>query len=735
MILLDPRRSFVLFAALLALPRLLPAAPYAPPSSDPQELYTFQGHVYFSADDGIHGRELWRSTARGEIALVADITPGSESSTISDFADFGHHLLFRLDPAVGGSELWRTDGTAAGTTRIAQFDAEQGLHFDGVIGATPDGRAWLRIAAGSTHLWVTDGTPEGTQLCALRLPDGPEIAIDYSIILQGGYLYFGGLHPADGPGLFRYNTDGGIVERVAALGSPDTEFLPWDGERFLFRGAPVGYGLELMISDGTSEGTRLVADIAPGPAPSYPNEFTTIGSFFSPRTAPPNRFELVSNENGTKLAVFSADDGTHGIEPWITDGTGEGTRLLADVYPGKESSGAYNYKVYGDRITFPARGEGMGRELWFTTQPYETVALLADLYPGPTGSEPYSIFPLIENDTVFSALDPNYGEELFLARATSREARLQKDIYPGPDSSYPYWSVALDGRVIFAATDPIHGRELWYIDQQGEVALLADVYTDASVNPSSSPEQLTPVGDLLYFVCNDIEHGAELWISDGGSDGTRLLKDIFPGPGSSAPQSLSPLGTIVYFTAEDGGGAVRLWRTDGTAGGTAPVDTEAQSPLHLTVRESTLFFSATRAEAGRELWIVGPDRPAELVRDIAPGPTSSNPRNLVVFKEGIYFLADDGVHGEELWRSDGTTAGTVMVRDIVPVPFEKLSYQTITPTAAGLYLAAGSGTRGLELWRYVPGDTRPTSVKDIATWDSATQPRPGQSDAKREGGL
>ena len=716
--------ALILVAVLLAWPRVLLAAPYAPPSSDPQELHSFQGYVYFSADDGLHGRELWRSTSKGEVELVADITPGSEGSTISDFADFGDLLLFRLDPASGGSELWRTDGTAAGTTRITQFDAAQGLHFDGVICITSDGRAWFRVAADTTHLWVTDGTVEGTAPRRLSLPDGAEVSIDYSVFFHNGFLYFGGVHPTDGPGLFRYHTGDGTVEQLARLEFPETEFLALDKDQFLFRGAPAGYGLELMISDGTPEGTRLLIDIAPGAASSYPNEFNTIGSFFSPRSAPPNRFDLVPNENGTKLAVFSADDGTHGIEPWITDGTKEGTRLLADVYPGKESSGAYNYKIYGGRITFPAKGEGTGRELWFSSQPFDAATVIADLYPGPTGSEPYAIHPLIENDTVFSALDPNYGEELFFASATSREARLQKDIYPGPDSSYPFWSVALDGRVIFAATDPVHGRELWYIDQQGQVGLLADIYTDASVNPSSSLSQLTPVGDALYFVCNDIEHGAELWISDGSGAGTRLLKDIFPGQGSSAPEALTPLGNLVYFTAEDESGAIRLWRTDGTPEGTLPVETEARSPLALTVRDSMLYFSATRAEEGRELWVTGPDRPAELVRDIAPGPASSSPRNIVVFKDGIYFLADDGVHGEELWRSDGTATGTVMVRDIVPIPFEKLSYETIAPTADALYLAAGSGTQGIELWRYFPDALRPMPVKDIATWDSATRQVP-----------
>lgn len=715
-----PLRSLLLLSALLCLTRVLPAAPYAPPSSDPQELHSFKGYVYFSADDGLHGRELWRGTSKGEVELVADITPGSEGSTISDFAGFGDLMLFRLDQATGGSELWCTDGTAAGTTRITQFDVEGSYHFDELIGIGPDGRAWFRGVGGSTDFWATDGTPEGTKPCAMTAPDGVVVSIDYAGILHQGGLYFSGVHPADGPGLYRYDLGNEKLETLTMLESPKTDFLALGEQQLLFRGAKSGMGLELMTTDGTPEGTTLVLDIAPGPASSFPNSFTLIENSFTPRLAPAAGFSPIPNENARKLVIFSADDGTHGIEPWITDGTGAGTRLVTDVYPGNEGSVAYNYKVYGSRITFQAKGEGTGKELWFTNRPFDTAILLADIYPGPTGSDPYAVVPLFENKSVFSALDPNYGEELFWASATSREARLQMDIYPGADSSYPFWSVALDDRVIFAATDPVHGRELWYVDQEGQVGLLADIYTDASVNPSSSPSQLTPAGDALYFVCNDIEHGTELWVSDGSGAGTRLLKDIFPGPGSSAPQELTPLGAFVYFTAEDGTGTAGLWRTDGTTEGTLPAETDARGPLNLTVLNTMVFFSATRAEEGRELWATGQDRPAALVRDIAVGPASSAPRNLVVFNEAIYFLADDGIHVEELWRSDGTAAGTTMIRDIVSTPFEKIGYEVMAPTAHALFLAAGSHTQGIELWRYSPDAVTLAPVKDLANWDSAT---------------
>jgi ELWxxDGT repeat protein len=55
-----------------------------------------------------------------------------------------------------------------------------------------------------------------------------------------------------------------------------------------------------------------------------------------------------------------------------------------------------------------------------------------------------------------------------------------------------------------------------------------------------------------------------------------------------------------------------------------------------------------------------------MVKDIRPGSGDSDPNALVAMNRILYFGADNGVNGWELWRSDGTDAGTYMVRDIHP---------------------------------------------------------------------
>jgi ELWxxDGT repeat protein len=93
----------------------------------------------------------------------------------------------------------------------------------------------------------------------------------------------------------------------------------------------------------------------------------------------------------------------------------------------------------------------------------------------------------------------------------------------------------------------------------------------------------------------------------------------------------------------------------------------ASNPQNLIDLNGTLFFSATDATNGIELWKSdGTSSGTVLVKDINPGVSGSNPRNLVVYNDAIYFSANDGTHGFELWKSDGTESGTVLLKDINP---------------------------------------------------------------------
>jgi ELWxxDGT repeat protein len=91
---------------------------------------------------------------------------------------------------------------------------------------------------------------------------------------------------------------------------------------------------------------------------------------------------------------------------------------------------------------------------------------------------------------------------------------------------------------------------------------------------------------------------------------------------------------------------------------------------YLTSIGNSVFFSARDAEHGRELWKTdGTLSGTVLLHDINPGWDSSNPHDFARLGSDLYFVAWNPQAGESLWKSDGTEAGTVMVTDINPVTY------------------------------------------------------------------
>jgi ELWxxDGT repeat protein len=249
----------------------------------------------------------------------------------------------------------------------------------------------------------------------------------------------------------------------------------------------------------------------------------------------------------------------------------------------------------------------------------------------------------------------------------------------------------LNGKLIFAGTTAATGTELYVTDgTPGGTVLVRDI----NAGPASSlPDGYSAVlNGVLYFTAATATEGRELWRTDGTLGGTTLVKDIVVGAGSSNDVNnyeLFSTGTYLLFAAKTPTNGVELWRSDGTNAGTnllldinsGNAGADSSNPRNFFLLNNTVLFAATNASSGEEIWKTnGTSGGTTILLDINPGPASSTGIELApgfnspifgtfhAFNNEAYFSASDGTSTGQVWKTDGTTANTSLLKDIVPAP-------------------------------------------------------------------
>jgi ELWxxDGT repeat protein len=207
---------------------------------------------------------------------------------------------------------------------------------------------------------------------------------------------------------------------------------------------------------------------------------------------------------GKKL-LFKNVDAANGSELWLYDETNGDFGLLADLWPGSESSKPAQFFLWDDRILFQARTESHGTELWVSDGTEAGTTLVSDINPGPGDSDPYG-FVLSGAHLFFRATDDACGRELWVTDGTREGTTRVTDVLPGSASSEPYNLVACEQSLLFTADDGVHGEELWgagLVDGTWKAGLLCDLYPGLL---GSEPYQLQWANDqLAYFLAKTPE--------------------------------------------------------------------------------------------------------------------------------------------------------------------------------------------------------------------------------------
>lgn len=370
--------------------------------------------------------------------------------------------------------------------------------------------------------------------------------------------------------------------------------------------------------------------------------------------------------------------------------------LVKDIYPGSTSSIngglAQATATLNGKLIFAANGEE-GDELWVSDGSAAGTILLKDINIGPSASSYCRNMYVVNNYVLFTANDGVHGLELWRTDGTPEGTQMVKDIRPGaPDGVFVTLSNPLPdfyvwNNVIFFNGNDGTGEELWRSDgTESGTYMVKDINPTPGFTSTSNPRHYAEYNNKLYFSASSPFEGIELWVTDGTAAGTMLVKSIQPDFYSSEPTNLISCNGYLLFIAKDQQYTNdELWRSDGTANGTVKVkeinpngnglvnNSNIYERLLIKI-ENVVYFTANDGVHGYELWRSdGTEAGTFMVKDASANLPGFAPRNFAVANNILYYRYDDAVYGQELWRSDGTEAGTYMVKDIEPGFFGSFS--------------------------------------------------------------
>ncbi len=728
----------ILAAAVQQQAANLTTSPLGPWSLRPSRAVELQGDVLFNSD------ALLRFNPA---TLALDVViRGTWFSPVV----LGSRVVFGRDTPESGMELWVTDGTAAGTFALPEV-------VPGPAGLDPFGLTLVQVGSRvffeanvpglGRELWVTDGSAAGTRL-VLDVAPGQGSSTPRAMSALGNTLLFVADHPAYGSELWR--SDGTatgtqllIDLRLGTVGADYGSVAVFGSIGII--GVVDGQGPALLCTDGTSAGTRIFT--RPATAEFRPITSTSVETAF-----------------GTLFLLGAG-------EVWVSDGTAPGTRFLL-----RGSGGAVKVLAGGARgAIFAIERGGAGP---------------TELYLLPSLQAPLEILASIANSPSITRVGVT-ADETLLFRVDGLPVSLWRtDATPGgtyeirpANQRLQATGVGRSGsRVLLTAHTGNGDAELWasdgssagttllvgraglrdgssvplFVGRVGEQSLLtAGTTRQVYALHATGHAQLTSLGngvwpgllhdDRLYFTGSNSTLGAEPWISDGTLTGTHLLADLLPGPGDGGATAFTADGDRVLFVTRDSVGAMQLAASDGTTAGTrvlttlgsigtltprmvvldgvafaiVPVsagrgalvrsDGTASGTMQLlnfpllmerqelAIVGGRLLFTADSVTLGTELWASdGTPLGTVLLGDLRPGSASSGPRFLGELGGVLLFSADDGVRGRELWRTDGTVAGTTLMMELQPGSAGSTP-SVLARTASRLYFAATTPL-GTEPW-------------------------------------
>ena len=383
-------------------------------------------------------------------------------------------------------------------------------------------------------------------------------------------------------------------------------------------------------------------------------------------------------------------------------------RLVKDIYTGNNDSFPLNFENYNGKLFFGAINPVTDLQTIYVsdgttvgTTPL-VINFASNVLATATTYEPE--FFKLNTDLYFSVRTPvsinNSVSYVVKVSGTSTTTNLVYNLSANTQKTNSSFSnaVILNNKIVFNpryAESFLGGIEPYVIDLNN--ASNSGVLKDINISNDSNPTDLTVFAGSIFFAAKTNSTNTDMYKSNGLTSGTSVFLNATNGFPNTSPANFKVLGNSMIFTAftvQYGNG---LYKTTGATGNWSFLANAAYSN-NLKVIDNLIYFSGNDGTNGQELWRTdGTVAGTYMVRNINVSG-NSNPRDFIKIGNLVYFVAEgnNNTGGAEIWKTDGTQAGTQLVKEVNTNGSSEPTF--LTAYNGTLYFVANDGIHGREIW-------------------------------------
>jgi len=527
-------------------------------------------------------------------------------------------------------------------------------------------------------------------------------------------LYFSASHDGKNKKLFEYD---GITNKTRSIADFDFYHSYNFNNTLYFISNEEGSAEKLYEYAPQTDALKLVA--------SSNHRISTLTFynnklFFTAKEAKINRlYEYEPSTGKTRLATDGENDGLDvssyyfkvynnnlyffavnqtGSALYEYDDTTRKTKFIEYMYP-------KSLKVYNDKLYFTASLEGSGSELYEYDANTGKKRLVADIREGSWGSSPDSL-TVFNNKLYFYANEPVSGTQLYQFDSETNKVEQIPNVVNTNNAYERQWDIFTFGtsKLFFQIN-----KTFYSLDAENNEVVEQCLYP---YNLGSWPEGYTEYNQKLYFSAYNNVTGSELYVYNKDTHTAKLIADIAPGEASSEPKSFIVYKDKLYFHADNGVNGRELYvfsSQDNSLNLVEDINLGPNSSFDddggtLTEYNDKLYFFADNGLIGNELYEYNNiDNQIRLIADINIGEKSSSvsrkPPASYVYQNKLYFQADDGSTGYELFVYDSVTDTVKLAADIYPGS-KSSNPRGFTFYNGFMYFSANNGINGDELYMF-----------------------------------